>query len=162
MPVVTPDDDSAPSETGSEMRSAPAVPVFVVLDSGTSIDDAGAEMPTVVIDPTGHPEVADLARVHAVEGIGDVATEATLVELGGEPHTERAGHVLVLAIRINVPVRCVFAVAIALPEHRRVVEHAIEAGGLVIATTAPDRAAADRPLWLAIDLDPRQLASLLP
>ena len=137
-------------------------PVFVVLDSGTSIDDAGVEMPTVVIDATGHPEVADLARVHAVEGIGDIATEATLVEAGEEARASGVEHLLVLGIRIDVPVRCVFALALALPEHRRVVDHVLVAGGLVIATTAPDRAAAERPLWLAVDLDPERLDAVLP
>jgi hypothetical protein len=137
-------------------------PVFTVLDSGTSIDDQGTEMPTIVIDAADHPEVADLARVHAIDGIGDIATEGTLVEAGADAKAAGIHQVLVLAVQISVPVRCVFAVAIPLPQHRQVVDQAIVSKGLVIATTAPDRAALDRPLWLAIDLDPTHLASLLP
>ena len=136
-------------------------PVFLVLDSGASIDDAGVEMPTVVIDPQGHPEVSDLARVHAVEGVGDIATEATLVEAGDEARAAGIEQILVLGVRISVPVRCVFAIAVALPEHRLVLDRAIDVGGLVIATTAPERAAEDRPLWLAVDLDPDQLSTVL-
>lgn len=138
-----------------------APPVFVVLDSGTSVDDDGVALPTVVIDPAGHPEVADLARVHATEGIGDVATEATTIPAGDAAVDAGIERLVVLVVSITVPVRCVFAVAIPLPEHRAVVDDALRVGRLVIATTPPDRAPVDRPLWLAIDLDPDRLSAAL-
>lgn len=141
------------------MSDTPAV--FTVLDSGSSIDDDGTELPTVVIDASGHPEIGDLARVHAVEGIGDVATEAALVPVNDEARAAGVDQVLVLMVNITVPVRCTFAVALALPEHHDVVDHALRAGRLVIATTPPERASVDRPLWLAIDLDADELRALL-
>ena len=89
--------------------------IFAVVDIGTTIDDDGRQWPTAVIDADGHPEITDLARVHAIEGIGDIATEAAV----------REGH-------------------------------------LVIAATDPGRTSVEQPLWLAIDVDPPLLASVLP
>lgn len=142
-------------------RMSDIPPVFTVIDSGSSIDDGGAELPTVVINAIGHPEIEDLARVHAVEGIGDVATEAAMVPVNAEAQAAGVDRLLVLMIGITVPVRCNFAVAVALPEHREELDHAIRAGRLVIATTPPDRAGIDRPLWLSIDLEPERLSTLL-
>jgi hypothetical protein len=136
------------TETG---ESDHGVPVFAALDIGTTIDGDGRSWPTVVIDVAGHPEVADLARVHATEGIGDIATAAALVD-----------DALVLAVMITVPVRCTFAVACSLPQHRSVLDDAVREGHLVIATTEPTDAERDQPLWLAIDIDAELLADVLP
>ncbi len=136
--------------------------VFAVVDTGTTIDDAGGTWPTAVIDADGHPEISDLARVHAVDGVGDIATHASLV--GVEDHHRLPGsveHLLALAIGISVPVRAAFVVTFALPAHRDVLADAAQAGHLVIATTDPARATADHPLWLAIDLDGQTLSDLL-
>lgn len=127
------------------------VPVFAALDTGSTIDGDGRTWPTVVIDVAGHPEVGDLARVHAVEGIGDIATAAAVID-----------DALVLAVMITVPVQCTFAVVCALPEHRAVLEDAARDGHLVIATTEPADAETDRPLWLAIDIDTDLLIGVLP
>ncbi|MFK8025749.1 MAG: hypothetical protein AB8G26_17465 [Ilumatobacter sp.] len=126
------------------------VPIFAVLDTGVTVDADGTRWATASIDATGHPEVSDLARVHAVEGVGDIATEAAL-----------ADDVLLLAVTVSVPVRCAFGLAFQLPEHRPVLVAAAAAGHLVIATTDPVAARSDRPLWLAIDLDAEGLGRLL-
>ena len=138
------------------MSDGVEIVVLPVLDAGTTIDADGERLPTVVIDARGNPEVADLARVHAIEGIGDIATEAVAVPAG-----DGAWRVL-LAVIISTPVRCSFVLEFALPPHRRVLDEAAAAGRLVIATTPPERAAADQPLWLAIDLDARSLLDALP
>ena len=130
--------------------------VLAVLDAGTTIDADGEHLPTVVIDASGHPEIADLARVHAVEGIGDIATEAVAVPTGDGVWR------FLLAVIISTPVRCSFVLEFALPPHRQVLDEAAAAGHLVIATTPPERAAVDQPLWLAIDLDARSLLDALP
>jgi hypothetical protein len=132
--------------------------VLPVLEAGTTIDASGARLPTVVVDASDHPEIADLARVHAVEGIGDIATEAAAVPIGDDATTWR----FLLAVIINTPVQCAFVLEFALPGDRRVLDEAIVAGQLVIATTLPERASVDQPLWLAIDLDPGALADALP
>ena len=126
------------------------VPIFTVLDTGITVDADGTRWPTASIDASAHPEVSDLARVHATEGVGDIATDAAL-----------ADEVLLLAVSVSVPVRCACALALRLPEHRPVLEDAAAAGHLVIATTDPSAARTDRPLWLAIDLDADRLGGLL-
>jgi hypothetical protein len=137
---------------------ATEIVVLRVLEAGTTIDATGAELPTVVVDAADHPEIADLARVHAVEGIGDIATEATAIPTGDEEIPWR----LLLAVIIRVPVRCAFVLEFLLPVDRHVLDEAVAAGRLVIATTPPERAAVDQPLWLAIELDPGALREALP
>ena len=51
-------------------------PLLIAQEVGHTIGDDGATLPTVVIDVSEHPEIADLPRVHAIDGIGDVATAA--------------------------------------------------------------------------------------
>ena len=126
------------------------VTVFVVTEVGSSADDDGNWRPTCVIDAGGNPEVADLARVHAVEGIGDVATVAM-----------RAGSAIVLGIGLTSPVRAAFALAFSAEEHAPFLDEVAEAGMLAIATTDPERAGEDRPLWLAVDIDGDALRSVL-
>lgn len=139
-----------------------SAPVFAVVDTGTTIDDSGRPWPTAVIDATGHPEITDLARVHAVEGIGDIATEAVLLDLDDASLAPgSAEHILALAVVITIPVRMSFIVAFALPAHREALDAAVSEGHLVVATTDPDRAVDDQPLWLAIGIDPPLLADVL-
>ena len=118
------------------------VPVFGVLESGRTVDDTGRSHPTVAIDASQYPEISDLARVHAVEGIGDIWTEAARTE-----------DVLLLGIKMTNPVEASFVVLFDLTTDRPVLEDAAEDGVLVIAHTPPERAQEDRPVWLAVDID---------
>lgn len=130
-------------------------PVLPVREIGTTIAEDGERLPTAVIDVAGHPEVADLARVHATDGIGDITTEALCLPWG-------EGHQLLLGVRVTVPVVCTFVLAFDLPAQRQVVDAAMVSERLVIATTDPAAAALDQPLWLAIDLDAEAVAAVLP
>jgi len=128
--------------------------IFPVLDVGTTIDIDGNPWPTAVIDATDHPEVRDLPRVHATEGIGDIRTEALRLP------TEE-GDLLLLGVRVTRPVLCAFALAFSLDAQRPILEQAAEAGHLMVATTPPTSVADDQPLWLAIDLDPDALRTAI-
>jgi len=136
-------------------------PVFAVVDVGMTLDADGGYWPTAVIEVgPGDEAIADLARVHAVEGIGDIRTEAAALALPEEQRTEEATHLFLLAVMITSPVRCTFGISLVIPAQGRVLSEAAEHGHLVIATTPPDEAneaAADPdgvpPLWLAIDID---------
>ncbi len=130
-------------------------PVLPVIDVGTTIDADGTSWPTAVIDAMDNPEVADLARVHAVEGVGDITTEALCI-----PWAE--GHLFLLGVRITTPVTCAFAIGFSLPAHREALEDAAKQGQLVIATTPPEEAATHQPLWLALDLDTDRMIEALP
>lgn len=118
------------------------VAVFVARDVGHTITADGASTPTVVIDVAGHPEIADLARVHAVEGVGDVTSVAM-----------RDGDLVLLGVRLSVPVVAMFAVAFSSVVHGEFLAEVAAAGELTIATTDPDLAVDERPLWLAVDID---------
>ena len=126
------------------------VPIFAALDVGRTIDSDGQLLPTVVIDTTGSPEIADLARVHAVEGIGDIRTEAM-----------RTDDQLLLGIRMTKPVRTIFVVALDVRLPRPLLDDIIEYDSLVIAHTDPLLAAEDLPQWLAVDIDGASLARCL-
>lgn len=128
--------------------------ILPVHSTGATIDDDGEHWPTAVIDAANHPDVADLARVHATEGIGDITTEALLVPIEN-------GHVLLLGIRVTRPVTCAFALAFSLPAQRQVLDEAADAGHLLLATTPPEAAIDERPLWLAIDIDGSSLRQVL-
>ncbi len=126
------------------------VPVFEALDIGSTLDADGQQLPTVVIDATGSPAVADLARVHAVEGMGDVRTAAI-----------RADDLLLLGIRVTVPVRASFAIAFGVERHRALLDEVVAHGSLVIAHTDPQLASVEQPQWLAVDIDGAALADCM-
>ena len=126
------------------------VAVFVARDVGHTITTDGSPTPTVVIDVAGHPEVADLARVHAIEGVGDVTTVAMC-----------DGDLVLLGVRLSVPVVAMFAVAFSSAVHGAFLAEVAAAGELTIATTDPEVAVDERPLWLAVDIDgPALLAAI--
>lgn len=108
----------------------------------------------MVIDASRHPEIRDLPRVHASEGIGDIRTEA--LRVAGD-----TADLLLLGVRISRPVRCSFALAFELGAQRHVLQEAAEAGHLMLATTPPAHVTSDRPLWLAIDVDGAALRSAI-
>lgn len=124
-----------------------AAPVEV-LGVGWTVDEAGALHPTVVLDVADRPDVSDLPRVHATDGVGDLTTSLRPVTDG-----------VLLEVAMTSPVRATFAVHLCLPEHADILRAAAAADRLVLATTEPD----DRSdgLWLAIDLDGARLAELL-
>ena len=116
--------------------------ILLAVDVGTTIADDGTTHPTVVVNATDHPEVTDLARVHAIDGVGDVHTLAM-----------RSGRAILLGVRMSSPVRAAFAIAFDTTRHSEFLETVADASSLTIATTDPFDAAVDRPWWLSIDLD---------
>ncbi|MEN9648368.1 MAG: hypothetical protein RLZ17_404 [Actinomycetota bacterium] len=119
-----------------------SVPLFVAQEIGRTLVDENKWMPTVTIDVSQSPEVADLARVHAVEGVGDVST-----------HAIRQDDSVVLGVQMTSPVRAMFAVAFSYAQHREFLKDVAEAGALIFATTDVENALEDQPLWLSVDID---------
>ncbi len=142
-------DVDAGAGTPPPVRRVSDVSPVDVLEVGITWDEDGTASPTVVLDVTRRPDIADLPRVHALEGVGDIATTLALV-----------GSTALLTVTLTRPVRSEFTVAFVLPDHAEVLAHAALAGSLLLATTPPS-AEGDHPLWLAVDLDgPRLWASL--
>ena len=119
-----------------------SVPLFVAQEIGHTLLDANTWMPTVTIDVSQSPEVADLARVHAVEGIGDVST-----------HAIRQEDTVLIGVQLTSPVQATFAVAFSYSLHQEFLNEVADAGSLVFATTATESAHEDQPLWLSVDID---------
>ena len=88
----------------SEAGGVPQPEMVPVLDVGLTVAEGGVEYPTAVIDAGAHPDVADLARVHAQEGMGDLRTEAMCVPF-------EDGHVFLLGVWMTSPVHAAFALA---------------------------------------------------
>lgn len=119
-----------------------SVPLFVAQEVGYSLVDDDAWMPTVTFDVSQSPAVADLARVHAVEGIGDVST-----------HAIRQDDSVVVGVQLTSPVRAIFAVAFSYARHREFLKEVATVGILILATTDTEVAHEERPLWLSVDID---------
>jgi hypothetical protein len=127
-----------------------SVPLFVAQEIGHTLLDENTWMPTVTIDVSQSPEVADLARVHAVEGIGDVST-----------HAIRQDDTVLVGVQLTSPVQATFAVAFSYSMHQEFLNEVADAGSLVFATTATESAHEDRPLWLSVDIDGTALRQTL-
>ena len=123
-----------------------SAPLFVAQEIGQTLVDENAWMPTVTIDVSQAPEVADLARVHAVEGIGDVST-----------HAIREGDAVVIGVQLTSPVQAVFAVAFSYALHGEFLKEVADVGSLIFATTDAETAHEEHPLWLSVDIDGESL-----
>ena len=124
------------------MGECVSVPLFVAQEIGRTLSDGNVWLPTVTIDVSKSPEVADLARVHAVEGIGDVST-----------HAIRQDDAIVVGVQLTSPVQAMFAVAFSYALHADFLKEVADAGSLIFATTEVEAAHEDRPLWLSVDID---------
>ena len=127
-----------------------SVPVFVAQEIGQTLIDEDVWMPTVVIDVTQAPEIADLARVHSVEGIGDVST-----------HAIRQDDTVALGVQLSSPVQAMFVVAFSYSLHQEFLYEVADAGTLVLATTNTEIAHEERPWWLSIFIDGNHLRDAL-
>ena len=127
-----------------------SVPLFVAQEIGHTLLEENVWMPTVTIDVSQSPEVADLARVHAIEGIGDVST-----------HAIRQDDTVLVGVQLTSPVQATFAVAFSYSLHQEFLNEVADAGSLVFATTATESAHEDRPLWLSVDIDGTALRQTL-
>ena len=119
-----------------------SVPLFIAQEVGHTLVDENVWMPTVTIDVSQSPEVADLARVHAVEGIGDVST-----------HAIRQDDAIVVGVQLTSPVQAMFAVAFSYALHREFLNEVADAEFLIFATTDTGSAHEEHPLWLSVDID---------
>ena len=127
-----------------------SVPFFIAQEIGRTLLEENVWMPTVTIDVSQSPEVADLARVHAIEGIGDVST-----------HAIRQDDTVLVGVQLTSPVQATFAVAFSYSLHQEFLNEVADAGSLVFATTATESAHEDRPLWLSVDIDGTALRQTL-
>ncbi len=127
-----------------------SVPLFIAQEVGHTLIGENVWMPTVTINASQFPEVADLARVHAVEGIGDVST-----------HAIRQGDSVVIGVQLTSPVQAMFAVAFGFALHRDFLNEVADAKSLTFATTDTGSAHEEQPLWLSVDIDGDALRQIM-
>ena len=125
-------------------------PLFIAQEIGHTLIGENVWMPTVTIDVSQFPEVADLARVHAVEGIGDVST-----------HAIRQDDTIVVGVQLTSPVQAMFAVAFSFVLHREFLDEVADAKSLIFATTDTGSAHEEQPLWLSVDIDGDALRQIM-
>lgn len=124
----------------------PPLPVQSVGWTMSEIDGQMMSLPSVALDTVGRADVADLARVHAIEGIGDIRTLATPAEGGVR-----------FDIVVVSPVRCHLSFVVS-NEHRSILEHAAREESLVLATGDPSTV---DETWLAVNIDGPALTAVL-
>lgn len=122
------------------------VPVDSVGWTMSEIDGDLVALPSVALDISERPDVADLSRVHAIEGVGDIRTLATRSEGGVR-----------FDVVLTSPVRCHLAFVIST-EHEQILEHAAYQQTLVLATGDPTIVGAT---WLAVNIDGDALRAAL-
>ena len=127
-----------------------SVPLFIAQEIGHTLIGENVWMPTVTINASQSPEVADLARVHAVEGIGDVST-----------HAIRQDDTIVVGVQLTSPVQAMFAVAFSFVLHREFLDEVADAKSLIFATTDTGSAHEEQPLWLSVDIDGDALRQIM-
>lgn len=127
-----------------------SAPLFIAQEIGHTLIGENVWMPTVTIDVSQFPEVADLARVHAVEGIGDVST-----------HAIRQDDAIVVGVQLTSPVQAMFAVAFSFVLHREFLDEVADAKSLIFATTDTGSAHEEQPLWLSVDIDGDALRQIM-
>jgi hypothetical protein len=127
-----------------------AVPVRSV--GRTTVEGGDRPLPAILLDVADRPDVADLARVHAMEGIGDVRTSAAVLAEGDPPSWR-----LRLDVAVDRPVTCRFHVVLDLVSSFGMLRDVAETGLLVFATGEPEPGAT----WLAVEIDRTQLADVL-
>lgn len=127
------------------------------LDGGVPVASAGAieadgeVVPAVVLDARQRPDVADLARVHAVEGIGDLRTGLALFDLG-----PRRDWLVRVEVLVDAPVRCRFHLVLAVDEGEALLRAGSAAGSLAIGCHPPEDHG-----WLVVHLDASAVAPVL-
>ncbi len=134
------------SESSGVADARLPLPVVSVGATLVESDETTIALPAVVVDASGRDDVADLARVHHTEGIGDVRTLAL-----------RQGDNIDLSVTLTSPVFCSFTIRFDADDPTEFLASVCSAGSLVIATSQPDSG----ELCLAVDIDGPALAKVL-
>lgn len=125
------------------------------MSAGTTIDTDGVSFPTVVVDTTERPDVRDLARVVAQDGVGDLATDG---DIGMEPNGRT---VIRLTAQASVPVAVEFTLVFPMPAYAELLGDAARMGCLVVAAAIGDPPEVDSGHWLGLDVDGQSLQRMV-
>jgi len=121
-----------------------------VLSMGHVVLDDGLPVPAVLLDTSARPDVADLARVAATEGVGDLRCGLGVWDLG----SPEDWLVRIEAV-VDHPVRCRFHLCVVWHKSQEWLGD-IAANGTVTVGTGDGSGP-----WLALNVDPIRLAPVL-
>lgn len=122
-----------------------------VMSTGFIVDpDDGATVAAMVLDTTDRPDVADLARVHAAEGVGDVRCGLGVFDLG-PPEC----WLVRLEVAVDHPVQCRFHTVMDWVGHRQWLASVVDGGSVAVG------AGVDAEHWLRLNVDPSLVAPVL-
>lgn len=108
-------------------------------------DGSEIEMPIAYLDCRRRPDVADLARVHRLEGEGDQVATWTFCLAPGVPGVESLA---VLDLRLVRPVRCRFSIAFEMISHAAILNAIVKAEKLIVAHRDPTAAESYREILI--------------
>ncbi len=126
-----------------------------IVSAGTTIDTDGISFPTVVVDVSDRPDVRDLARVVATDGVGDLTTTG---DIGMDPQGRT---VIRLVARASHPVNVEFSLVFPMPAYSELLGDAARMGCLVIASATGDPPEIDTSNWLGLDVDSSALQRMV-
>lgn len=122
-----------------------------VVSTGMIIDpDDAATVAAMVLDTTNRPDVADLTRVHATEGIGDVRCGLGVYDIGPSD-----GWLVRLEVSVDHPVHCRFHTVVDWIGHREWLGTIVDGGAVAIGTGD------DAGTWLRLNVDPELVSPVL-
>lgn len=122
-----------------------------VVSTGFITDpDDGAVVAAIVLDTTGRPDVTDLARVHASEGIGDVRCGVGVLDIG-PPDT----WLVRLEVAVDHPVRCRFHAVVDWMGHRAWLAAVVDGASVAMG------AGTGAEYWLRLNVDPDMMRPVL-
>lgn len=125
-----------------------------LLSVGAIVDpgDDGAEriLPALALDATERPDVADLVRVQADEGVGDLRCGVGVWDLGPSQDC-----LVRLEVAVDHPVRCRFHTVLPWAGHEAWLSSVAAAGAVALDVGDPEGR------WLVLTVDPARLVPLL-
>lgn len=123
----------------------PTVSVGAIVDP---TDDA--VLPALVLATDERPDVVDLVRVHATDGVGDLRCGIGIWDLG-----EPDAWLVRLEVAVDHPVHCRFHTVLTWATHRSWLASVADAGALALGTGDHEGR------WLVLTVDPDRLGPLL-
>lgn len=122
---------------------------------GAVVDpDLDQEVPAVCLDARDRPEVGDLARVHASEGVGDLRLGLGVWDLG--PPTD---WLVRLEVVVTLPVVCRFFWCVAWEDHQAWLDRVGSVGVVAVGTLGLDGEPGGD--WLVMNVAGERLAPVL-
>jgi hypothetical protein len=124
---------------------------LAVVSTGFIADpDDGSLVAAMVLDASARPDVADLTRVHALEGVGDLRCGLGVYDVGPP-----ASWLVRLEVAVDHPVHCRFHAVVDWASHRPWLTAVADGGAVAIGTGD------DSGYWLRLNVDAARVGPVL-